>query len=43
MSFLGCFLSSLLHAKMADLFEPVSSASTHSLSTVLHRVWIDGP
>ena len=26
-SFLGCFLSSLLHDRMADLFEPVSSAS----------------
>lgn len=28
-SFFGCFLSNLLHASMADLFEPVSSASIY--------------
>jgi len=33
-SFLGCFLSNLLHATIADLLEPVSSASVDCRSSV---------
>jgi hypothetical protein len=33
--FLGCFFSSLLHATIADLFEPVSRAS----KIYLVRIW----
>ena len=39
-SFLGCFFSSLLHAVIADLFEPESNASINVQNEVdLSYVW----